>query len=237
MRTEKNVALIMAGGVGARMNSAVPKQFHIIKDKPVIVYAVEAFQHSTAIDEIVIVVLEEWREILVKYIEKYELDKVAKVVVGGSTGFESIQNGVKYLEDTYGDDDIILIHDAVRPLLSEEVINNNIAGVQKHGNAITCIPTTEALLYSEDGETSGRIVNRDHILRTQTPQSLRLKDLVDVHREARERGLVDTVATCTLLVEMGRQVHAVLGDNSNFKITMPEDVALFEAYLDAKARG
>lgn len=234
--TEKNIAMIMAGGVGARMNSPVPKQFHMIKGKPVIVYTIEAFQLSAAIDEIVIVTIPEWREIIGKYIEKYQLHKVTKVVDGGSTGFESIQNGVKSLSETYRDDDVIIIHDAVRPLVSEDIINNNIIGVQKFGNAITSIPATEALLYSDDGQSSQRIVDRDQILRTQTPQSLRLGKLVSIHNRARELNITDSVATCTLLIETGHEVYSILGETSNFKITMPEDVALFEAYLDAKAR-
>jgi len=236
MRKQKNIAMILAGGVGARMQSAVPKQFHMVKGKPVIVYAIEAFQKSVAIDEIVVVLSKGWSDILEKYIREYSLTKVARLVPGGDTGFQSIRSGVNYLAETYEDGDIILIHDAVRPLLSEEVINNNIAGVEKNGNAITIVPTTEALLYSEDGEVSEKIIDRSQILRTQTPQSLRLGELVRLHEEAQAAGITDTVATCTLLVELGRKVYAVMGDNSNFKLTMPEDVALFEAYLDAKKK-
>ncbi len=230
---EKKVALVMAGGVGARMKSPVPKQFHIVKGKPVIVYTLEAFQKATAIDDIVVVLLEEYSDILEKYIEQYGLNKVAKIVHGADSGFRSIRNGVNYLSENYDSEDIILIHDAVRPLLSEEVINGNIAGVEKYGNAITIVPTTEALLYSDDGETSEKVIDRNLILRTQTPQSLRLKDLVRIHEESDRLGIVDTVATCTLLIETGNKVFTVLGDNANFKLTMPEDVALFEAHLDA----
>lgn len=233
---EKKIAMILAGGVGSRMKSPTPKQFHICKGKPVIVYTLEAFQQATAVDEIVVVLLEEYNDILQKYIDEYNLDKVTKIVFGGETGFESIRNGVKYLSETYQPEDIILIHDAVRPLLSEDVINSNIAGVEKNGNAITVVPATEALLYSEDGESSEKIIDRSLILRTQTPQSLRLKDLVQIHKDADKLGIVDTVATCTLLIETGHKVHTVLGDNSNFKLTMPEDVALFEAYLDARGK-
>lgn len=234
MRKPKNIALVMAGGVGARMKSPVSKQFHMVKGKPVIVYTLEAFQQSVAIDEIVVVLLSGWTDILEKYIREYQLTKVTKIVLGGDTGFQSIRNGVNFLKANYEPEDIILIHDAVRPLLSEAVINNNIAGVEKYGNAITVVPTTEALLYSEDGIMSERIVDRSQILRTQTPQSLRLGDLAKLHEDAVAAGVLDTVATCTLLVELGRKVYAVEGDNSNFKLTMPEDVALFEAYLDAK---
>jgi len=237
MKTQKNIAMILAGGISARMKSPVPKQFHIVRGKPVIVYTIEAFQNSVAIDEIVVVLLKEWDDILKKYIEEYNLTKVRKIIFGGATGFQSIQNGVKYLSETYQDEDIILIHDAVRPLLTEEIINNNIIGVQKHGNAITFVPATEALLYSEDGEMSEKIVDRNLILRTQTPQSLRLKDLVKLHADAQKANITDAVATCTLMVEMGYKVYGVMGNNSNFKLTTPEDVTLFRAYLDAKEKG
>jgi len=234
MRKSKIVAMVLAGGVGARMGSPVPKQFAIIKDKPIIVYTLEIFQKSVSVDEIVVVLLKEWNDILEKYISQYNLTKVRKIVFGGATGFESIHNGVRYLATAYHDTDIILIHDAVRPLLTEEVINANITGVEEHGNAVTVVPSTEALLFSEDGKVSKRTIDRNLILRTQTPQSLRLGDLIELHEEAQLAGVTDTVATCTLLIEMGHQVYVVPGDNSNFKLTTVEDLTLFEACLEAK---
>ena len=229
----KNIAMIIAGGVGARMQSSVPKQFHIVKNKPIIVYTIEVFQKSVLIDEIIVVILKDYEDLLQKYIEEFKLTKVSKIVYGGDTGFKSIGNGVEYLASIFDDEDIILIHDAVRPLISEDIINANIVGVNKNGNAITVVPATEVLLYSEDGEISEKIVDRDKILRTQTPQSLKLKELKQIHIKAKEKGIIDSVATCTLLIETGNKVYTVLGENSNFKLTMTEDVSLFEAYLDS----
>lgn len=230
------MAMVMAGGAGLRMGGGVPKQFRIVRGKPVLVYTIEAFQNSAMIDDIVVVIVSDWSGILQKYVDEFSLTKVTKIVCGGSTGYESIANGVDYLGRTYAPNDVVLIHDAVRPLLTEEIINNNIAGVKENGNAITVVPTTEALLYSEDAFSSTKIVDRNVILRTQTPQSLRVGDLVKLHAEARAAGVVDSVATCTLLIEMGKPVFAVKGDGLNFKITTPEDMDLFKAYLKVREK-
>lgn len=232
--TVRVVALVLAGGVGARMRGPVPKQFLVVRNKPVLVYTLETFQRAVAVEDIIVVSLPEWVGIVEQYVKDCGLTKVRSVVPGGASGFESIRCGLRYLEKQYSPEDIILIHDGVRPLLTEEVINANIAGVEKYGNAVTVVPATEALLHTDDGESSSRVVERSHVMRTQTPQSLRLRDLSLIHRQADEMGIHDSVATCTLLIETGHVVHAVAGDNSNFKLTSPEDVALFEAYLDAK---
>lgn len=229
-----NVALIIAGGVGARMQMSTPKQFLSVKGKPVIVYTLEAFQNNNSIDAIAVVCLEGWEDILWSYANKYGLDKLKWVVKGGDSGFHSLRNGMLLLKEKCNPDDIIVIHDAVRPLVSDDIINANIAGVIQNGTAITVVPATEALLYSEDGEKSAEVVDRKLIWRTQTPQSLRLSKFVWAHEEALKKGFTDTVATCTLLIELGEQVHFVYGDGTNFKITSKEDIDLFEAYLNAR---
>lgn len=231
-----NIGLIIAGGVGSRMNSPTPKQFMIVKGKPIIIYTLEAFQNNSSIDCIAVVCLKGWEDILKKYAETYNISKLKWVVTGGNTGMESLRNGMEVLRDNCSEDDIVIIHDAVRPLLSEETINKNIAGVIEFGTAITCIPCTEALLFSTDKDTSNKVVDRDLIWRTQTPQSLRLSKFIWAHEEAKKRGIVDTVATCTLLVELGETVHFVLGKNDNFKITTSEDIGLLNAYLSQRER-
>jgi len=228
----KNIAMIMAGGVGARMKAKIPKQFIVVNNKPILIYTLEVFEKSPSIDEIVVVLHKDWFDITQRYIADYKFKKVKHLVLGGDLGFESIQNGVRFLSENYEGEDIVLIHDAVRPLVNDNIINSNIAGVIENGNAITYIPSTEALLFSDNGEYSEKIVDRDTILRTQTPQSLYLKDLVALHKEAVKKKITNSVATCTLLIELGHKVFPVLGDNSNFKITSPEDIALLKAYLD-----
>ncbi|MCD8119012.1 MAG: 2-C-methyl-D-erythritol 4-phosphate cytidylyltransferase [Lachnospiraceae bacterium] len=226
-----NVGLIIAGGVGARMQSVTPKQFIMVRNKPILVYTLEAFQRNEAIDAIGVVCLSGWEEVVWKYARKYKLDKLKWLTLGGATGMESLRNGMEMLKTHCKPDDVIVIHDAVRPLVSDDIINANIASVKKYGTAVTCVPCTEALLRSEDSITSGEVVDRDLIQRTQTPQSLKLSKFVEIHEEAQKRGITNTVATCTLLCELGETVHIVLGEGTNFKITTREDIELMEAYL------
>lgn len=230
----KNVALILAGGVGARANLMMPKQFVIVNDKPVVIHTLETFDRNRQIDEIVVVVLEGWEAVMDRYIQYFNIKKVTHMVPGGNTGQESIRRGVECLREYYAPEDIIIIHDSVRPLVTDEVINSNISGVLLNGNAITVIPTTEALLHCDNGVTSNRMINRFTTMRTQTPQSLRLDKLAWLHDEAAKRGIVNAVATCTLLIELGETVHFAKGDNSNFKITTHSDIKLFEAYLNSR---
>ncbi len=232
--SQKNVALILAGGVGARANLMMPKQFVIVNDKPVVIHTLEIFDRNRQIDEIVVVVLEGWEAVMERYIQYFDIRKVAHMVPGGNTGQESIHSGVECLRKHYAPDDIIIIHDAVRPLVTDEIINSNISGVLLNGNAVTVIPTTEALLHCDDRATSTRIINRYTTMRTQTPQSLRLEKLAWLHDEAAKRGIKNTVATCTLLIELGETVHFAKGDTSNFKITTTSDIKLFEAYLNSR---
>ncbi len=232
-----NIGLIIAGGVGARMKMATPKQFLIVRNKPILVYTLEAFQNNEAIDAIAVVCLSGWEDVVWKYVRKYNLSKVKWITPGGSTGMESLRNGMNLLKENCNGDDIIVIHDAVRPLISDNIINANIAGVTRYGTAVTCVPCTEALLSSEDAETSNTVVDRDLIQRTQTPQSLRLSKFIWAHEEAARRGITNTVATCTLLCELGETVHIVMGEGTNFKITTQEDIDLMEAFLICRENG
>lgn len=226
-----NIGLIIAGGVGARMNTTTPKQFIAVKGKPVIVYTLDAFQQNESIDAIAVVCLQGWEGVLRKYVKNYNLTKVKWIAYGGETGMESLRNGMEVLRNNCDPDDIVIIHDAVRPLISNDIINANIAGVVQNGNAITVVPTTEALLESLDGEMSAKVVDRNLVYRTQTPQSLYLSKFIWAHEEAIKRGIKDTVATCTLLIDLGEKVNFVLGEGINFKITKKEDIVLFDAYL------
>ncbi|MBE6797060.1 MAG: 2-C-methyl-D-erythritol 4-phosphate cytidylyltransferase [Ruminococcaceae bacterium] len=229
-----NIALLIAGGIGQRMNMNTPKQFILVNGKPVIIYTLEAFQKNKNIDEIAVVCLKDWVDDLKSWAQKYGITKLTTVVEGGSTGMESLRRGMYALSEKYDDEDIIVIHDAVRPLISEKIIDDNIEGVKKYGNAITVLPSNSALLYSEDKVSSNRVVDRDLIANTQTPQSLRLGKFREIHLEAIEKGIEDTVATCTLLVELGNTVYFVDGDEMNFKITTAEHIDLLKAYLNMR---
>ena len=214
-----NIALIIAGGTGARMHQEIPKQFLNVNDKPIIIYTLEVFQKHPNIDAIYISCLEGWHEILWAYAKQFRITKLKKIVVGGSTGQESIKNGVDAIAETYKGNDIILVHDAVRPMVSAEIISENIVTCQREGNAITVLPCVEAMLKSMDSLQSRESISRDTLFRTQTPQTIYVGEAVSLHKEATERDIKNSVATCTLLIALGRTVHFVRGSEKNIKIT------------------
>lgn len=235
----KKIAIIIAGGVGVRMGYSTPKQFIQIEDKPVIVYTMEAFQKHPNIDSIVVVCVDGWHNILKSYAEQYDISKLQSIVSGGNCGQESIKNGIFEVKRLgYSDDDIVLIHDAIRPMIGEDVISNNIATCEQNGNATTVVPcTTVVLEKGEEVDYSTKVVDRDKLLLTQTPQAFRLGDIIDAHLEAQEKGITNSVASCSLYTELGRKVYYSAGSETNIKLTRPDDLEIFEALLKVKRLG
>lgn len=229
-----NIAMIIAGGTGNRMHQDIPKQFLTVNEKPVIIYTLEVFQKHPAVDEIIVVCLEGWEQILWAYIRQFNITKVTAVVPGGACGQASIYNGLKELEKAHAPKDIVLIHDAIRPLVSEEIISDCINKTVEFGSAIAVIPCAEAMLVSENQVDSQQIYNRDYLKRTQTPQGFRLGKLLDIHNRAMEAGIINSVASCTLMIELGEQVHFSKGSEKNIKLTTVEDIDIFKALLLAK---
>lgn len=228
-------AMIIAGGKGVRMNQNIPKQFLNINDIPVIVYTLKAFQQHPEIDQILVVCIEGWQEILWAYARQFNITKLKWVVEGGNTGQESIRNGVYELKKHCAEDDLVLIHDAIRPNISQEIISGCIAQCRLKGSAVTVIPCAEAmLLRQEDGKSSKEVISRDSLARTQTPQAFPLKKLIWAHEEAEKRGIKNSVATCTLMVELGEEVCFCSGSEKNVKITTVEDIEIFKALLYSK---
>lgn len=229
-----NIGLLIAGGVGQRMGQEIPKQFININDKPVIIYTLEAFQNHPDIDAIAVVCLDGWHHVLDVYAKQFNITKLKYIVSGGENGQGSIRNGVYELEKHFGPDDIVLIHDAIRPMVSEEIISDCIRVTKEKGNAITVIPCAEAMLVSESQTDSIEIYNRDYLKRTQTPQAFYIKDICDLHREAIEKGILNSVASCTLMIELGKEVYFSKGSEKNVKLTTVEDLDIFKALLTLK---
>ena len=229
-----NIALIIAGGSGERMHQDIPKQFLSINDRPVIVYTLEAFEHHPEIDEIAVVCIEGWEQVLMAYARQFGITKLKSVIPGGDCGQASIRNGVYALEENHSKDDIILIHDAIRPLVSAEIISDCIRVTSMYGNAIAVIPCAEAMLTTDDEQVSTGSYPRDGLKRTQTPQGFKLGDICDLHRRALDKGITGSIASCTLMIEMGQQVHFSIGSEKNVKLTTLEDIDIFKALLSAK---
>ena len=229
-----NIALVIAGGSGHRMGQDIPKQFMIINEKPVIIYTLEAFEKHPLIDYILVACIEGWEQTLRTYAKQYNITKLRYVVPGGENGQSSIRNGLFELEKHFSSDDLVLIHDGNRPMLSSEIISDNIRVARQYGNAITAIPCYEAILQTDDGLVSANSYPREHLRRTQTPQSFLLGDICELHRRAIDKGITNSVASCTLKIEMGEQVFFSAGSEKNIKLTTVEDIDVFKALLAAK---
>ena len=231
----KNIALIIAGGVGARMGQDIPKQFINVYDKPVIVYTMEAFQKHPEIDAIEIVCLDGWHDVLRAYAKQFGIAKLENIVSGGKNGQDSIRNGLYDIASRHSDDDdIVLIHDAIRPMISETIISNNIRVCREYGNAITVVPCTAAMLKTYDSLSSTEQVPRDNLKITQTPQTFFIKDIVAAHKEALDKGITNSVASCTMYIELGRKLYMCMGSEKNLKLTTAEDIEIFKALLKAR---
>ena len=228
-----NNVIIIAGGSGRRMKQEVPKQFLNIDDKPVIIYTLEAFQKHPDIDEIGIVCIDGWHEMVMAYARQFHIDKCKWIVPGGTCGQESIHNGLIEAQRRYDKNDLLLIHDAIRPMVSQDIITDCIVQCRKFGSAVSAVPCTTAVLEYADSEKimSAKVIDRQKLAMTQTPQAFPLKRLVWAHEEAKIRGIRDSVATCTLMAELGEELHFSLGSETNIKLTTQADLEIFKALL------
>lgn len=232
-----NIALILAGGTGRRMHQEVPKQFLNVNDKPVIIYTLEAFQTHPDIDRIGVVCVDGWHDILKAYARQYKIDKLDWVISGGENGQGSIRNGVFEAESRYSGEDIILVHDAIRPMVSHEIISDCIVQCKRHGSAIVVTPCNTVVLRRGEGESSKEVVPRDQLAVTQTPQAFPIKRLADAHRRALELGITNSIASCTLMVELGEEIFFSIGAETNIKLTTPDDLKIFKALLALRETG
>jgi 2-C-methyl-D-erythritol 4-phosphate cytidylyltransferase len=229
-----NIALIIAGGNGQRMHQDIPKQFINVEDKPVIIYTLEAFQNHPDIDSIYVVCLDGWHEILSAYAKQFKIRKLKNIVNGGSNGQASIKNGVLAINEKYNGNDIVLIHDAIRPMISQGIISDNIAKCKLYGSAIASISCGEAMLETVNKNESTSYYDRDKLMRAQTPQAFPLNKLIWAHEESLKRGITNSVASCTLMIDLGEKLSFSAGSEKNIKLTTPDDIDIFKALLSTK---
>lgn len=230
------IAIIIAGGVGSRMKQKIPKQFIHVCGKPVIIHTLEAFQNHPLVDVIEVVCLEGWEQALEAYSKKYGITKLKWIVKGGETGQDSIRNGVYNLEGKVKDTDICLVHDGVRPMLEPEVITDVINVTKKFGNAVTSMPYYEQIfLVDEDDPTvTTRYIPRETLRRVSTPQGYNFSILDSKYHEAYERniGIAGSNYTNTMMVQLGVRLHFAIGSDRNIKLTTPENLEFFRAWVE-----
>lgn len=231
-----NTAVIFAGGVGKRMHSKdIPKQFLKMHGVPIIVHTLNLFQDSLEIDAIVVACVSNYINYMSQLVQKYNLNKVKKIVPGGKTGQESIYNGLKAAAQIGNrKKDIVLIHDGVRPLINEKTIHDNIASVRKHGSAITSVKAKETILIVDNNEVITKVPDRSHSRLARAPQSFYLNDILSAHERAISENKFDFVDSCSMLTYYGKKLYLVDGPQENIKITTPDDFYTMRALLDAK---
>lgn len=218
-------AVIFAGGVGARMKSLdIPKQFINVDGKPIIIRTLENFSTHSMVDNIVIACLPDKIDYLQSLIAQYKTQKVTSIVPGGASGHQSIHNGLVEVKKFASPDDIVLICDGVRPLISHKLITDCIETASKYETAVPVTPSIDSVLQSEDGQTCCKSLPRKQMYITQAPQGYSLKRIMQAHADAEERGILNPISSSELLIELGQTVHIFPGERDNIKVTTPEDL-------------
>lgn len=230
-----NIAIIIAGGSGHRMQQDIPKQFINVYDKPVLMYTLEGFQKHPQIDAIELVCIDGWQDMVWAYAKQFNITKLKWIVPGGESGQESIRNGVFNLEGKANDDDIIIIHDGIRPLVDEMVLSDVIVVCSKHGNAVTSLPYNEQIFVVNEEEegTTKKYIPRETLRRVSTPQAYKFGKLDWAYHEAFEKeiGIKGSAYTNTMMVDLGEKLYFAAGSDKNIKLTTKDDLEMFKAYL------
>ena len=232
-----NIGVIFAGGVGRRMRTVEkPKQFIEINSKPIIIHTLEHFENNEEIDAVVIACIKSWIPYLRKLIKKYGIKKVKKIVPGGDTGQLSIYNGICAAKEiSTGEDDIVLIHDGVRPLINSELLSKNIAAVKEHGTSITAGIVKETIVVIDDKDNSVcQVPNRANSRVAKAPQCFYLKDILSAHEKAMKMKKYDFIDSCTLMQYFGYKMYMTDGPYENIKVTTPDDFYTMRAILQVR---
>ena len=226
-----NRALILAGGHGNRTAQDIPKQFMNVYEKPLIIYTLENFERHPEIDGILVVCLDGWHEVLKAYARQYGISKLKWVVDGGDDGQESTKKGVEALKDVCGTEDIILVHDAIRPFITPDVITDAITKCKQKGSGLSAVRCQETIVRTDDGKSGAEGIARQEIMRVQTPQAYKYGKARWDYEEADRRGIKGEVYINTLMLRLGERVYFSKGTDKNVKITTIEDLEVFKALL------
>ena len=228
-------AIIIAGGSGNRMGQDIPKQFLNVYDKPVLMYTLEGFQKHAEIDAIEVVCISGWHDFVWAYARQLGITKLKWVVDGGATGQESIRNGVYNLKSICAEDDIVIIHDGIRPLVDDTVLSDVIEKCRLYGNGVTSLPYNEQIFVVDpaDEATTTQYIPRENLRRVSTPQAYRFGKLYWAYEKAfrEEIGIYGSSYTNTMMVELGERLYFAAGSDKNIKLTTMDDLEMFKAHL------
>ncbi len=231
-------AIIVAGGSGNRMGQDIPKQFIHVYDKPILIYTLEGFQRHAQVDSIGVVCLAGWKDIVWAYAKQFNIDKLEWVIDGGDSVQESIRNGVFSLEGKLCCEDIVIIHDGIRPLVDESVLTDVIVKCKAYGNAVTSLAYNEQIFVidKDNPEITKEYIPRETLRRVSTPQAYKFEILYKKYYEAFDKGIgiTGSAYTNTMMVDLGEELHFAAGSDKNIKLTTRDDLEMFKAYLKSE---
>ncbi len=226
-----NTAIILAGGVGSRMGVDRPKQFLMVQDKPIISYCLDIFQNHDEIDSVVVVVSEQWQDFVEEYAAKYGVNKIKGYAPAGKSRQHSIYNGLKCIDENVPDTDIVIVHDAARPLVSDQIISDCIKGATDYDGAMPVISVKDTVYQSKDGEEIGCLLKRSELFAGQAPESFKFRKYFDIHNQVTDEEIGATAGSSEIAYRHGMEIRMVKGSERNLKITTIEDLETFETIL------
>lgn len=222
-------ALILAGGIDSRFKMSIPKQFVNVNNRPIIVYTLEIFQNHPEIDEIVVTCLDGWQEMVRVYGKQFNITKLKDIIPGGKDAQESTYHGLVHLQDRMAKGDVVVVHDAIRPMVSEEIISASIQMCRKNGMGVAATYIMDTIMHSEDGKEGYQSINRYRIMKVQTPQAFDFQYILEAHKRAIEQGCLGAWDNSSMLTNLGEKVYFSEGSDLNLKINTTEDVEMFKA--------
>jgi 2-C-methyl-D-erythritol 4-phosphate cytidylyltransferase len=228
-----NYAVILAGGIGSRFNINIPKQFIKLKDEEILIHTIKEFEQNKNIDKILIVMNPEWLAYTNKLIKKYSFKKILGTIKGGKTRPESSYNSISYLDEIVKDDDIILIHDAVRPFITDKIINECLINVKKYGACCVAVKSTDTIIKVTDNMIAD-IPNRKSIYNEQTPQVFRFWLIKEAIQKLKETDFHKVTDDVSFVHKLGKPIYIVEGDYDNIKITTSKDLYIAEKILEER---
>lgn len=232
-----NTALILAGGLDPRFKMEIPKQFVNVFNRPIITYTLEIFQNHPEIDEIIVTCLDGWQEMVKVYGKQFNISKLTHIISGGRDAQESTYKGLQIMQERMGRGDIIVVHDAIRPMVSDELISSSIKMCKKKGMGVAAVYTMDTIMRSENGREGKESINRYDVMRVQTPQAFDFDYLWALHNEALQEKCIGAWDNSTMVTRMGQKVYFSEGSELNLKINTVEDVEMFRALYCMKHEG
>ncbi len=230
-RRNKNAVIILAGGKSGRNRQNIPSQFINVHGKPILVYCMDAYQAHPSIDDIYVVCLKGWEDIVKAYADQYGITKLKGLIPAGNNGINSLKNGFDYIKSFYNKDDVIIIQESTRPLVSAETISRLLQACDQNGSATICHSMNDYVQFDLSG-AKAKYVDRDIIIALQSPEAHRLSVVEDVFKKAERRGHLLTESCCTMLLyNLGYNINFIEGNINNIKIVREEDIAAFGALV------